>query len=57
MPKSTNPPAGRVARWRERRSDRRALRAERRGRGKGNFEDAARRGEGQAWSKGGFFTR
>jgi hypothetical protein len=58
MPEPTsNPTSGRFARWREHRADRRVLRAERRLRGKGDFQDAARRAEGQAWSKGGYFTK
>jgi hypothetical protein len=53
----SNPTAGRFERWRQRRSDRQALRAERRLRGKGDVESAARQAEGQAWSKGGYFTK
>jgi hypothetical protein len=47
-PKDT---AGRFARWRERRAHRRVLRAERRGRSKGDFADAARSAEGDAYGK------
>lgn len=47
----------RVARWHARRADRRAMRAERRLHQKSDFTDHARRAEGQAWSKGGFFTK
>jgi hypothetical protein len=50
----TKSTAGRFARWRERRAHRRALRAERRRRGKGDFGDAARTAEGDAWGKGHF---
>jgi hypothetical protein len=43
-----------LERWRERRAGRRVLRAERRSNGRGDFQDAARRAEGDAWSKGRF---
>jgi hypothetical protein len=45
---------GRFAHWRERRANRRALRAERRMRGGGAFQDSARRAEGDAWGTGRF---
>jgi hypothetical protein len=45
-------------RWyRERLSNRRALRAERRTHPKGDFTDAARKAEGKAWGKGGYYTK
>ena len=48
----------RLVRYQERRADRRALRAERRGRSKGDFTDAARKAESHArTAKGGFFTK
>jgi hypothetical protein len=47
----------RLERARQRLADRRALRAQRRLRNHGDVGDAARKAEGQAWSKGGMFTR
>jgi hypothetical protein len=44
-------------RMRERGADRRALRAQRRMRARGDVGDAARKAEGEAWRHGGFFTR
>jgi hypothetical protein len=50
----TKSTGGRLARWRERRADRRKLRAERRLRSRGNFGDAASRAQGDVWSKNRF---
>jgi hypothetical protein len=50
----TRSTAGRFARWRERRAHRRVLRAERRRRSKGDFADAARNAEGDAYGKARF---
>jgi hypothetical protein len=47
----------RLAYHRERRANARALRAERRGRSKGDFTDAARKAEGEAQTKGGMFSK
>jgi hypothetical protein len=47
----------RIAYYLDRRSNARALRAERRRRSKGDFSDAARKAESAAQSKGGFFTK
>jgi hypothetical protein len=47
----------RLERFRRRLADRRALRADRKLHDRPDVGDAARRAEGQAWSKGGYFTR
>ena len=46
----------RIAYHLERRANVRALRAERRGRAKGDFTDAARKAESSAQTRGGYFT-
>jgi hypothetical protein len=43
-------------RW-HRMTNRRALRAERRGRPHGDFTDAANKAQASNWDKGGFFTK
>jgi hypothetical protein len=43
-------------RW-QRMRNRRALRAERRGRSHGDFTDAAMKAESSNWDKGGYFTK
>lgn len=50
----TKSTADRFARWRERRAHRRVLRAQRRGRTKGDFADAARSAEGDVYGKARF---
>jgi hypothetical protein len=47
----------RLAYHRDRRSNARALRAERRGRPHGDFTDAARKAEGDVQTKGGMFSK
>jgi hypothetical protein len=47
----------RLAYYRDRRANRRALRAERRGRPKDDFTDAARKAESSAQTKGGYFQK
>jgi hypothetical protein len=51
------PLKARIAYYRDRLANGRALRAERRGRDKGDFTDAARKAESSAQTKGGYFTK